>query len=52
MNGCITTELPEDKTQLLQEIADYRVASAVEETSLQGKPAFPSGRFQIHHRPV
>lgn len=41
MNGCITTELPEDKTQLLQEIADYRVASAVEETSCKESQPFP-----------
>ncbi len=41
MNGCITTQLPEDKTQLLQEIADYRVTGAVEETACRESQSFP-----------
>lgn len=41
MNGCITTELPEDKTQLLQEIAAYRVAGTVEEVSSKEMHTFP-----------
>ena len=49
MNGCITTELPEDTTALLEEIRNYKVTGALAPVCAKEKKSFPveNAKYQI-----